>query len=890
MATLFNGVYSSPTTPLWLSALNPTPGPNNLQVSTLTVNPTGGIIMVSDNDPYPASSGAPVSFNRVTGQPPTALQQAPSKQVPTKAVEGTYLASVTNGGTVYDDIALQGLQIYGPQTVLPSANTGCAGYLTQGPTPNSIQLYTGEFYTDIFNARVGNFSTINVSTGTLQIPDPLNVSTLNASTINTGNLNTSSIVAGSGSFSTINISTFVLPTNFGFDTITGSTINVSTISSGTITSGTISSGIGTFSTLIAPGFSGGGGAVATSTVTASTITTGLLSTVVATVKEVFVSTMTFNATLSPNIDLGLGGIIGGLAGGFGANALSVGLGAAALGTGITALVLARQSGGPEPLVFQTVNGTSQLQFSTLGTATPSRFTTNNAFGQDPRTTPGVEQVTNTTIQPGTYCMRTVSDHLNLPNASGSNNLGINAFSQWTPVFNGNAQVVGSRLSTINVAFGGYLDLIDQTPGNVGVSLTVSDQQPKLIIKRSTPASPFIIDATYGSMYVNGLLATTLEAPIFSASTIIGTAANINPQPITVIPGIVTSTIAVSTLTIGNARFNGFIASTITASTITAGPSFITTANIPVAQISSLTSQQLINVSSINNVVYPPPVANPTPVGAVIAFAGANAPTGYLICDGVNYSQVTYAALFAVIGVNYGAVGAGNFAVPDLRSRTVFGSSAPTFLSQFAPFTMVATTFSSVITEFPGSVAPNGIVARQALAVQSVQVGYELAVGMRVNVNTGTDQTVRVIIDILNYPGNFGQGGPFIYPNFPIIILNTPFTIDLPYLGPTFTVTPVAPYKYTLGLQTSGNFNTQTPYQVAGHTHTQLQGGGGASQLSGGIKAGDLNTSGPQTGGVTQNYYYTIGPAIVGQQPVVYNIPTSMATVPSAIAMNWIIKT
>lgn len=63
----------------------------------------------------------------------------------------------------------------------------------------------------------------------------------------------------------------------------------------------------------------------------------------------------------------------------------------------------------------------------------------------------------------------------------------------------------------------------------------------------------------------------------------------------------------------------------------------------------------------------------TPAGAVIFFAGAAAPTGWLLCNGQAVSRTTYAALFAAIGVVYG-VGNGSttFNVPDLRGRVPVG--------------------------------------------------------------------------------------------------------------------------------------------------------------------------------------------------------------------------
>jgi hypothetical protein len=132
MSLLFSGDFVNPDTPLWLSAYNPAVTPTNLQLSTLTVSDQGGIVMTSGGQPYPLTVGAPLAFNREdnVGANATELRQAPSKQVPTKAAETTYLASVSQGGAAYDDIALNGLQIYGTQVVQPSGNSGCAGYLS----------------------------------------------------------------------------------------------------------------------------------------------------------------------------------------------------------------------------------------------------------------------------------------------------------------------------------------------------------------------------------------------------------------------------------------------------------------------------------------------------------------------------------------------------------------------------------------------------------------------------------------------------------------------------------------------------------------------------------------------------------------------------------------
>ena len=62
-----------------------------------------------------------------------------------------------------------------------------------------------------------------------------------------------------------------------------------------------------------------------------------------------------------------------------------------------------------------------------------------------------------------------------------------------------------------------------------------------------------------------------------------------------------------------------------------------------------------------------------PAGVVSAFVGASAPTGWLLCDGSQVSQATYAALYLVVGANkFGTDSGGNFFLPDLQGRVAIG--------------------------------------------------------------------------------------------------------------------------------------------------------------------------------------------------------------------------
>lgn len=74
----------------------------------------------------------------------------------------------------------------------------------------------------------------------------------------------------------------------------------------------------------------------------------------------------------------------------------------------------------------------------------------------------------------------------------------------------------------------------------------------------------------------------------------------------------------------------------------------------------------------------------TPTGMVTPFAGASAPTDWLMCDGSAVSRTTYADLFALVSTMYGAGdGSTTFNVPDLRSRMPLGVGTGTWSFTFA---------------------------------------------------------------------------------------------------------------------------------------------------------------------------------------------------------------
>lgn len=67
-------------------------------------------------------------------------------------------------------------------------------------------------------------------------------------------------------------------------------------------------------------------------------------------------------------------------------------------------------------------------------------------------------------------------------------------------------------------------------------------------------------------------------------------------------------------------------------------------------------------------------AGSIPAGAILPFAGPNAPAGFLLCDGSAVSRFGITAtLFSIIGTAYGAGdGSTTFNLPDLRGRVILG--------------------------------------------------------------------------------------------------------------------------------------------------------------------------------------------------------------------------
>lgn len=82
---------------------------------------------------------------------------------------------------------------------------------------------------------------------------------------------------------------------------------------------------------------------------------------------------------------------------------------------------------------------------------------------------------------------------------------------------------------------------------------------------------------------------------------------------------------------------------------------------------------LASVADLSASVTSQAVSQLVPSGVVMAFAGATAPNGWLLCEGALINRTTYANLFAAIGTVHGSGdGSTTFALPNYAGRFLRG--------------------------------------------------------------------------------------------------------------------------------------------------------------------------------------------------------------------------
>lgn len=107
------------------------------------------------------------------------------------------------------------------------------------------------------------------------------------------------------------------------------------------------------------------------------------------------------------------------------------------------------------------------------------------------------------------------------------------------------------------------------------------------------------------------------------------------------------------------------------------------------------------------------LANFVPVGSVFAYAGAQVPAGYLVCDGSEISTITYWELFRAIDFIFTALpdpASNLFQVPDLVGSIVSGTDVITGVTTTPVVPSVASSFTLTSSNIPSfnciGVSPN----------------------------------------------------------------------------------------------------------------------------------------------------------------------------------------
>lgn len=89
------------------------------------------------------------------------------------------------------------------------------------------------------------------------------------------------------------------------------------------------------------------------------------------------------------------------------------------------------------------------------------------------------------------------------------------------------------------------------------------------------------------------------------------------------------------------------------------------------------AQVTIYNGPLQSVPYARSAENGVPVGTIIAYSGATAPKGWLLCDGTEKKTDDYPRLSTALGSTWGTASANHFKLPDLRGRFLRGAGAGT---------------------------------------------------------------------------------------------------------------------------------------------------------------------------------------------------------------------
>ena len=343
----------------------------------------------------------------------------------------------------------------------------------------------------------------------------------------------------------------------------------------------------------------------------STFVSDSLSSVRGSIQLNIVSSIQLNpsASFSPNlsIDMGLGSLFTNVAGAA-LGGMNMVVGGIALATGVTAIWQGRQSKTIVQSNYELVNGTTQLQFSTLGQDVSSIIRYVSSVNEQ---TPGEEYFISTIISAGTPVIRSFSDPLNTISTPSST---IQAFGQWVAV-PGTGAISTLEFSTLTCSTLVASNLVSTFAIEVQNVISTNGISAQYVIGEQIMSTPLL--------FVSSVNNQTYPPPQTAISTFAG---NIYVGDSVFVQNLVST-------------FNLLVGNTVSTNGLSAG----------YVIASALVSTPQVFVSSINLQPYPPTQAVISTFASNI-YVGNAVSTPILLVSSINGSSFPQASAFDVEGI------------------------------------------------------------------------------------------------------------------------------------------------------------------------------------------------------------------------------------------------
>jgi microcystin-dependent protein len=247
----------------------------------------------------------------------------------------------------------------------------------------------------------------------------------------------------------------------------------------------------------------------------------------------------------------------------------------------------------------------------------------------------------------------------------------------TSLANGALRVAGGVAVSKNVLINetlkvnGLTQLTDLEPQETDVYELGSATKRFKTIRAQTIAADSIVGVLSGSISGNAATATSLQSTTTFQMT--------------------------GDISAPNFIFNGITGGTTKTFVTSISPTLITSKSEPTPNVSKKDDLILVYRPSLSGLiketrdVFVGDLG--VPIGTILPYAGANAPYGYLLCDGSEVERARYEDLWQILGTTYNGasplVGVDTFRLPDLRGRFVLGkdnmdngATVPTSIGSF----------------------------------------------------------------------------------------------------------------------------------------------------------------------------------------------------------------